>query len=84
MEPDQAGAVESPGSLFPHRLCPACPDCTVFQRGQTQRNPNQAGAGGASKPAALDCFPLSFAPLPASPATSQHPNRSGPMAPWWA
>ena len=92
MEPEQAGAVESPDSLLSNRSVPGLHGlhglCARFarfiQRPQTPRNPDQAGAGGASKAAALVCFLLSFAPLPASPATSQHPNRRGPMAPWWA
>ena len=53
-----------------------------IQRAQTPHNPDYPGGGGASKPAALDCFPLPSCP-PASLPPSQHPNKRGPMAPWW-
>lgn len=76
MEPDQAGAVESTGSLLSNRSAPGLHGlhglCARFarfiQRPQTPRNPDQAGVGGARKPASLDCFLLSFAPLPPSPS----------------
>ena len=79
MEPEQAGAVESPGSLLSHRAGNRTV-CTVYarlarfiQRPQTMRNPDQAGVGGARKAAALVCFLLAFAP-PCPSAKSQHPN----------
>jgi hypothetical protein len=66
----------------PIGLCPVCARLARFiQRPQTPRNPDQAGAGGASKAAALVCFLLSFAPLPLPLPPSQHPNKRGPMAP---
>ena len=89
MEPEQAGAVESPSALLSNRsvrglhgLHGLCARFARFiQRPQTPRNPDQAGAGGASKAAALVCFLLSFAPLPLPLPPSQHPNKRGPMAP---
>ena len=75
MEPNQAGAVESPGSLLSHT---GARPARFIQRPQTPRNPDQAGAGGARKAAALIPSPLPLAPLP----PSQHPNKRGPEAPW--
>ena len=73
MEPEQAGAVESPGSLL--SKVPGFARLARFiQRLQTPRNPDQAEAGRARKAAALACFLLSFAPLPASPATKPAPQ----------
>ena len=75
MEPEQAGAVESPGSLLSNKSVPGFARLARFiQRLQTPRNPDQAEAGRARKAAALACFLLSFAPLPASPASKPAPQ----------
>ena len=75
MEPDQAGAVESPGSLLSHT---GARPAGFIQRPQTPRNPDQAGVGGARKPAAFIPFPIPPSSLP----PSQYPNKRGPEAPW--
>ena len=89
MEPEQAGAVEFPDSLLSNRSVPGLHGlhglCARFarfiQRPQTPRNPDQAGAGGARKPAALVCFLLSSSPLPPRPATKSVPNKRGRWPP---
>ena len=83
MEPDQAGAVESPGSLFPHRLCPACPDCpdcTVYVHGlhglfsgrKRRATPTRRERVEQARPLLLSlaCFP----PSPSLPATKPAPQ----------
>ena len=63
MEPEQAGAVESPGSLLSNRSVPGFARLARFiQRLQTPRNPDQAEAGRARKAAALIPFPAPPAP----------------------
>ena len=87
MEPEQTGAVESPGSLLSHPSVPGLHGlhglCARFarfiQRPQTPRNPDQAGVGGARKPAAL--IPCLLPPFPLTPATKPAPQLKGAYAP---
>ena len=77
MEPEQAGAVESPDSLLSNRSVRGLHGlhglCARFiQRPQTPRNPDQAGVGGARKPAAL--IPCLLPPFPLTPATKPAPQ----------
>ena len=50
-----------------------------MQRPQTRRNPDQAGAGGARKPAAL--IPCLLPPFPLTPATKPAPQLKGAYGP---
>jgi len=94
MEPEQAGAVESPGALLSHRAGkrPVCMVCARFARfmhglhglfsGRKRRvTPTRRERVEQESPLLLflACFPPSPWPLVRRP--SQHPNKRGPMAP---
>jgi hypothetical protein len=77
MELEQAGAVESPGSLLSQRSVPGLHGlCSGRRRRGT---PTRREWVEQETPLLLSLSHSSYTPLP----PSQHPNKRGPMAPQW-
>ena len=99
MEPEQAGAVESPDSLLSNRSVPGLHGlhglCARFARfmpglhglcsGRKRRGtPTRRKRVEQERPLLWSAFSSLLLPGSLALPPSQHPNKRGPMAPWWA
>jgi len=82
MEPEQAGAVESPGALLSNRSVPGLHGLHGLFSGRKSRvTPTRRERVEQERPLFLSL--ACFLPSPYPPATKPAPNKRGPMAPHW-
>ena len=82
MEPDQAGAVESPGSLLPHRSVPGLPGLHgLFSGRKRRKTPTRRERVEQESPLLWPVSCSLLLPVPLVLPPSQHPNKRGRWPP---
>ena len=81
MEPEQAGAVESPGSLLSDRYVPGLHGLCSGRRRRVTPTRRERVEQESPLLWSVYCSPL--LPCHLVLLSSQHPNKRGPMAPHW-